>query len=77
MVVVTELCRKSLLQRLQAQGVDCAAVIEQRGYIPFDITKTLSTFMVNGLPNRAPFSKVLAYLIVERLKRRRDRILTL
>src|SRR5271169_5136344 len=50
-VVATESHRKSLLQRLQEQGVDIAAAIEQGRYLPLDVADTLSTFMGNDLPD--------------------------
>jgi DNA-binding NarL/FixJ family response regulator len=62
-VVATESHRTSLLQKLQARGVDCAAAIEQGHYIPMDVAETLSTFMVNGLPDPVRFSKVTGDLI--------------
>src|SRR5271169_6297452 len=57
-VVATESHRKSLLQRLQAHGVDSAAAIEQGRYIPLDVAETLSTFMVNDLPDPVRFFKI-------------------
>jgi KaiC/GvpD/RAD55 family RecA-like ATPase len=50
-VVATDSHRKGLLQKLQAQGVDVATAIEQGRYIPLDVADTLSTFMVNDLPD--------------------------
>jgi DNA-binding response OmpR family regulator len=62
-VVATESHRTSLLQKLQTHGVDSAAAIEQGRYIPLDVAETLSTFMVNGLPDPVRFSKVTGELI--------------
>jgi len=67
-VVATESHRKSLLQRLQAHGVDSAAAIEQGRYIPLDVAETLSTFMVNDLPDPVRFFKIAGDLIVEAAK---------
>ena len=50
-VIATESHRKSLLQRLQEHGVDVAAAIEQGRYVSLDVADTLSTFMVNDLPD--------------------------
>jgi DNA-binding NarL/FixJ family response regulator len=62
-VIATEPHRKSLLQRLQEHGVDGAAAIEQGRYIPLDVDETLSTFMVNELPDPARFFRVAGDLI--------------
>lgn len=46
-VVVTESHRARLLPRLEADGVDVAAAMEHRRYIPLDAVDTLSRLMVN------------------------------
>ena len=56
-VVATESHRNSLLPRLQAYGLDIAAAIEQGRYISLDAADTLSTFMVNGMPDPVRFLK--------------------
>jgi len=63
-VVATESRRNSLFERLQARGLNVAAAIEQRSYIPLDVDDTLSTFMVNGLPDPVRFRKVADDLLV-------------
>src|SRR5215469_3795215 len=50
-VVATESHRKSLLSELQTAGLDMTAAIEESRYIPLDAADTLSTFMVNGMPD--------------------------
>jgi KaiC/GvpD/RAD55 family RecA-like ATPase len=67
-VIATESHRKNLLQRLQAHGVDVATAIEQGGYIPLDVADTLSTFMVNELPDLVRFRKVVSDLVVTAAK---------
>src|SRR5208337_1270379 len=62
-VVATELHRNILLQRMQAHGVDVFAAIEDGSYIPLDVADTLSTFMVNDMPDPIRFSKVASDLI--------------
>ncbi len=62
-VVSTESHWKSLLQRLQAHGVDIAAAIEQGRCLLLDVADTLSTFMVNDLPDTVRFSRVVGDLI--------------
>jgi DNA-binding NarL/FixJ family response regulator len=63
-VVATESHRKSLLLELQAHGLDIAAAIEEGRYIPLDAANTLSTFMVNGMPDPVRFLELLGDLIV-------------
>lgn len=62
-VVATESHRKSLFQRLLASGVDGTAAIEQGFYLPLDVDETLSTFMVNDLPDAVRFMKVFGDLL--------------
>ena len=61
-VIATESHREGLLPRLQAQGFDTAAAIEQRRYISLDAADALSTFMVNGLPDPVRFLKLFSKL---------------
>jgi DNA-binding NarL/FixJ family response regulator len=62
-VVVTESHRKSLLQQLQAQGLKIGAAIEQGRFILLDVSHTLSTFMMNDLPDPVRFRKVAGALV--------------
>lgn len=63
-VVATASHRKSLLLRLQEHGVDVAATIEQGRYVSLDVAETLSTFMVNDLPDTARCLKVAGDLVM-------------
>jgi DNA-binding NarL/FixJ family response regulator len=67
-VIATESNRKSLIQRLQAHGVDSAAAIEQGRYFSLDVDATLSSFMLNDLPDPARFFKVAGDLILKAAK---------
>jgi DNA-binding NarL/FixJ family response regulator len=58
-VVATESRRASLLQRLRAGGVDVAAAIKRKRYIPLDVTDTFSPVQ---------FAKVVGDLVVEAAK---------
>jgi len=60
--------RESLFQQLHARGVDIAAAIEQGRYLPLDVDATLSTFMVNDLPDPARVFKVGSDLIAKAAK---------
>jgi DNA-binding NarL/FixJ family response regulator len=62
-VVATESHRDSLLPRLKAHGVDIDVAIEQGRYIALDASDTLSTFMLNGMPDSVLFLKLLGDLI--------------
>ena len=67
-VVATESHQKNLLQRLQAQGLNVGAAIEQGSYIPLDVADTLLTFMVNDLPDPVRFLKVAGDLVAAAAK---------
>ena len=62
-VVATESHRDSLAERLKAQGLDMDAAIRQGTYIPLDVAKTLSTFMVGDMPDPDRFFEVVGDLI--------------
>lgn len=61
--VVTESHRNNLLPRLYAYGLDLGAVIEQGQFILLDAAETLSTFLVNDLPDRTRFLEAADQLI--------------
>ncbi len=67
-VVTTKAHRKNLLERLQARGVDFAAAIDEGTYIPLDVEQTLSTFMVNNLPDKVRFLEVACDLVATAAK---------
>jgi DNA-binding NarL/FixJ family response regulator len=62
-VVATESHREALALRLKTQGLDVDAAIQQGTYIQLDVAKTLSTFMVNDMPDSARFFEVVSGLI--------------
>ena len=63
-IVATASHRQSLLSQLQAEGLDMGAAIEEGRYISLDAAATLSTFMINGMPDRVRFLKVADDLIL-------------
>lgn len=67
-VVATEAHRNSLYQKLQAQGRNVSADIEQGRYIPLDVADTLATFMVNDMPDPALFFKAASDLVLSAAK---------
>jgi DNA-binding NarL/FixJ family response regulator len=62
-VVATESHRDSLFQRLKAEGSDVDAEIKHGRYISLDVAKTLSTFMVNDMPDWERFFEVVGGLV--------------
>ena len=62
-MVATTSHQKRLLQRLQDHGVSITAAIEQGRCLPLDVADTLSTFMVNDLPDPMRFFEVVGDLI--------------
>jgi hypothetical protein len=67
-VLATESHRDSLSVRLQADGLDIGAAIEEGRYISLDAANTLSTFMVNGSPDPVQFLKSKDDLIARAAK---------
>jgi len=62
-VLVTETHRDVLDQRLKAQGLDIDAALREGTYLPLDVAETLSTFMINDMPDSSRFVKVRDDLI--------------
>jgi DNA-binding NarL/FixJ family response regulator len=54
-VLATKLHRDSLLQRLKAGGVDTDGALQHGTYISLDAADTLSTIMVNDMPDPVRF----------------------
>jgi DNA-binding NarL/FixJ family response regulator len=67
-VVATESHHAKLRERLVADGLNVAAEIKQRSYIPLNVTDTLSSFMVNDSPDPILFRKLAGDLIMEAAK---------
>ena len=62
-VLATKSHRDSLLQRLRTEGVDVDTAIQRGTYISMDAADTLSSIMVNGLPDSARFFESVSDLI--------------
>jgi DNA-binding NarL/FixJ family response regulator len=62
-LIATTSRRDSLLPRLQACGLDIGAAIQQGRYIALDAADTLSTFMLNGMPDPTRFLNLFGSLI--------------
>jgi len=67
-VVATDLHHASLRQRLVADGLNVAAEIEQRNYIPLNAADCLSRFVVNDSLDPVLFKKLAGNLITEAAK---------
>jgi len=62
-VIATESHRDSLFQKLQAHGLDVYAAKERGSYVSLDVADTLSTFMVDDLPEPSRFLEVASGLV--------------
>ena len=62
-VVATESHRERLLPQLQAHGLNMGTTIEQGRYVALDAADTLSTLMLNGMPDPDRFLNLLGNLI--------------
>ena len=71
-VVITESHSDGLVSRLKAQGLDVDAATQQGTYIQLDVAKTLSTFMVDGMPDATRFFEFAAGLIEAAAKAARE-----
>jgi DNA-binding NarL/FixJ family response regulator len=67
-VLATKSHLSNLFRRLQAQSLNIGEAIKQGSYIPLDVAETLSTFMVNDLPDPVRFQKVAGDLIAAAAK---------
>jgi hypothetical protein len=76
-VVAIDFHQASLLQRLIADGLNMPAEIEQGNYIPLEVTKTLSSFMVNNTPDPVLFRRVAGDLIMKAAKQARVKVVAL
>jgi DNA-binding NarL/FixJ family response regulator len=64
-IIASDLHQRGLLQRLQASGMDVAALAEQKRYILLDVADSLPTFMVDGSPDPVRLAKGDRHLIVK------------
>ena len=67
-VVATESHRDGLLSRLKAHGLDMVAITKEGRYISLDAAETISTFMVNNLPDPVRFMNVTGELLLNAAK---------
>ena len=67
-VLATQPHRDSLLQRLKAGGVDTDGALQQGTYISLDAADTLSTIMVNDMPDPGRFFRGIGGFIASGAK---------
>ena len=67
-VFATESHREALALRLKTQGLDVEAAIQRGTYVQLDVAKTLSTFMINDMPDAARFFEAVGGLITAAAK---------
>jgi DNA-binding NarL/FixJ family response regulator len=72
-VVLSESHRDGLISRLKTQDLDVDTATQQGTYIQLDVSQTLSTFMVNDVPDSARFLEVVGGLIEAAAKAARKR----
>jgi DNA-binding NarL/FixJ family response regulator len=61
--IVTESHHEGLARMLKARGVDVDNAIREGTFIPVDTAKSLSTFMVNGMPDSDQYLELVGDLI--------------
>lgn len=67
-VVITESHRASLLQRLEADGVNVAAAVKQGSYVPLDAFDVMATLTVNNMPDPVRCTKVIGDVVMRATK---------
>lgn len=67
-VLATKAHREGLVEKLKADGFDVDVAIRQGTFISLDAADTLSTNMMNGVPDRAGFLEGLTGLIASAAK---------
>ena len=67
-LIATDLHQRGLLQRLQARGMDVAALVDQKHYISVDVADSLPTFMVDDSPDPVRLTQDVRHLMAEAAK---------
>jgi len=67
-LIATDLHQRGLLQRLQARGMDVAALVDQKRYISLDVADSLPTFMVDDSPDPVRLTQDVRHLMAEAAK---------
>jgi DNA-binding NarL/FixJ family response regulator len=62
-VIATQSHRDAIFQRLLADSLEVAVAVDQGRYIPLDVADTLSTLMINDLPDPVRFLEAAGSLL--------------
>lgn len=68
LLIATEAHRKEFARRLEASGIDLSAAAAQGLYIPLDANATLSSFMIDGMPDPALFEEIIGRRMLQARK---------
>src|SRR5690348_3064689 len=72
LLIATEDHSKEFSRRLEAAGIDVSAAAAQGRYIPLDANATLSSFMVDGMPDSHLFEEIIGGLVRQARKKAGD-----
>jgi len=72
-LIATDLHQRGLLQRLQARGMDVAALVDQKRYISLDAFDSLPTFMVADSPDPVRLANAVRDPIEEAAKAAKEK----
>lgn len=68
LVIATETHRKELARRLEAQGIDVSVAAAEGRYISVDANATLSSFMIDGMPDPLLFGEIIGNRVLQARK---------
>jgi PAS domain S-box-containing protein len=71
-VIATQAHRQQLEQRLQANGLNLAAIQRRGTYVALDASEMLAKFMVDGLPAAERFTELIGGVITQVARERRQ-----
>ena len=72
-VVGTESQRAGIFEKLSSDGVDVAAAIERKRYVPLDVADTHATFLVDSSNDGYGFVKAVRHAVGEALRAAKQR----
>ena len=72
LLIATEPHREEFARRLEAAGIDVSAATAQGLYVPLDATATLSSFMIDGMPDPILFEEIIGGLVLQSRKKSGD-----
>ncbi|HEY6905398.1 MAG TPA: PAS domain S-box protein [Candidatus Acidoferrales bacterium] len=72
LLIATEAHREEFARRLEAKGIDVSAAAAHGRYIPLDANATLSSFMIDGMPDPALFEEIIGGRVLRARKEAGD-----